>query len=305
MDLFELPPLLWHTLRQKLKPSEELEVKRIIGWAEVEHNEELHQEASQLMDILHEYRERIDHQEEFSVQRRMQLARDPEWEFLQNEITTFVSALRKRGVEQPASQQLLCRVSVAAPVCQTRPFSACEQRPVTPASDLSASASSHKPAQVSRLDIRRPSSSCGRPSTASFSSRSGADTNRSSQAPAIEDDAFDAASSLNIETVESSASSLQLRLRREADNLMQNIAILHLALEDEADREDSVSSVSSLPSLEQLRVASSQLQAEFMSRSHPELIGSEPVARGRLRRNHPHPSTTAATSISQPTARSD
>jgi hypothetical protein len=282
MDLFELPPLLWHTLKQKLKPSEELEVKRILGWAEVEHNEELHQEASQLLHILEEYRERIDHQEEFTVQRRMLLTRDPEWEFLQNEIATFVSALRNRGVGQPASQQLLNRVCAATPVHQTLPVQACEKRPVTPASDLTASLSTNKPAQVSRLDIRRPSSSCGRPSTASFSSRSGADTNRSSQSFVIEDDVFDSVSFLSIETVESCASSLQLRLRREADNLMQNIAILHLALEDEADREDSVSS---MPSLEELRTASSQLQAEYISRSFPEHSGSERIARGRLRPN--------------------
>ena len=54
VDACDLPPLVWHTLKQKLKPSEELEVKRIIGWAEVENNEELHQEALQLVDILHE-----------------------------------------------------------------------------------------------------------------------------------------------------------------------------------------------------------------------------------------------------------
>ena len=54
MDAFGLPPLLWHTLKQKLKPSEELEVKRILGWADVEHSEDLHQEASQLFDILQE-----------------------------------------------------------------------------------------------------------------------------------------------------------------------------------------------------------------------------------------------------------
>lgn len=283
MDLFELPPLLWHTLKQKLKPSEELEVKRVLGWAEVEHNEELYQEALQLLEILHEYRERIDHQEEFSVQRRMLLNRDPEWEFLQSEIATFVNALRKRGVGQSAPQHLLDRLSAAAaPVDQTRPLSAREQRPITPASDLAASISSNKPAQISRLDIRRPSSSCGRPSTASFSSRSGADTNRTSQAPLIEDDVFDSASSLSIETVEICASSLQLRLRREADNLMQNIAILHLALEDEADREDSVPS---MPSLEELRTASSQLQAEYISRSYPEHSGSELITRGRLRPN--------------------
>ena len=61
MDAHALPPLLWHTLKQKLKPSEEIEVKRILGWAEVERNEELHQEALQLLDILQEYRERVRH----------------------------------------------------------------------------------------------------------------------------------------------------------------------------------------------------------------------------------------------------
>jgi hypothetical protein len=277
MDTFDLPPLLWHTLKQKLKPSEELEVKRILGWAEVERNEDLHQEALQLVDILLEYRLRVDSQEECSEQRRRQLARDPEWEFLQSEISTFVSALRSRGVDQPAARHI-----VLSCVDQARPLSACAHRPVTPASDVPASLSSHKPAQVSRLDVRRPSSSCGRPSTASFSSRSRADTSRASHAASDVDDALESASSLNIETVESCAGSLQLRLRRETDTLMQNIAILHLSLEDERDREDAVAS---LPSLEQLRSASSQLQAEFISRSFPELSGCERagISRGRLR----------------------
>jgi hypothetical protein len=285
MDSFDLPPLLWHTLKQKLKPSEELEVKRILGWAEVERNEDLHQEALQLVDILLEYRQRVDSQEEYCEQRRRQLARDPEWEFLQSEISTFVNALRSRGVEQAAA-----RHSALSCVEHARPLSACAQRPVTPASDVLglplglglASLSSQKPAQVSRLDVRRPSSSCGRPSTASFSSRSRADTSRASHAAPDLDDALESAASLNIETVESCAGSLQLRLRRETDTLMQNIAILHLALEDERDREDAVAS---LPSLEQLRSASSQLQAQFISHSSPQLSGCERagISRGRLR----------------------
>jgi hypothetical protein len=279
MDTFDLPPLLWHTLKQKLKPSEELEVKRILGWAEVERNEDLHQEALQLVDILLEYRLRVDSQEECSEQRRRQLARDPEWEFLQSEISTFVNALRSRGVEQPAA-----RHNALSCVEHARPLSACAQRPITPASDVLglplASLASNKPAQVSRLDVRRPSSSCGRPSTAnqSFSSRSRADTGRASHAASDLDDAIESAASLNIETVESCAGSLQLRLRRETDTLMQNIAILHLALEDERDREEAVAPP---PSLEQLRSASSQLQAEFISRSSGcERAG---ISRGRLR----------------------
>ena len=280
MDSFDLPPLLWHTLKQKLNPSEELEVKRILGWAEVERNEELHQEASQLVEILQEYRERIDSQEECSVQRRMQLERDPEWEFLHTEIATFVSALRKKGLEPPVCKQTLDCLTAVSTSTHSRPFSACEQRPGTPASDPVASFSSQKPAQVSRLDVRRPTSSCGRPSTAGFSSRSRADTSRSSQCAPSDYDVVDSASSLNIETVESCASGLRLRLGREADNLMQNIAILHLALEDERDREDAVSS---MPSIEELRTTSSQLQAEFASRSLPEHSPSEPIVRGRLR----------------------
>ena len=212
MDSFDLPPLLWHTLKQKLNPSEELEVKRILGWTVVEHNEDLHQEATQLVEILHEYRERIDSQEQCCAQ--LQLERDPEFDFLRTEIATFVTALRKKGLEP-------------API-HTRPFSACEQRPVTPAADPLQSLSSHKSAHVSRLDVRRPSSSFGRPSTACFSSRS--------LAAASDYDVVDSASSLNIETVESCASNLRLRLRREEDNLLQNIAILHLALEDEGER---------------------------------------------------------------------
>ena len=62
-----------------------------------------------------------------------------------------------------------------------------------------------------------------------------------------------------IQTVVSCAGSLQLRLRRVTDSLMQNIAILHLALENERDREEAVSPPLSL---EQLRSASS---AEFIT----------------------------------------
>jgi hypothetical protein len=293
MDAFGLPPPLWHSLKQKLKPSEELEVKRILGWADVEHNEDLHQEASQLVEILQEYRERIDSQEERCVQRRMQLARDPEWEFLQSEIATFVSALRNRDSDQLAPQKMPNRLAAASPAFQTRPLSACEQRPASPASQAAVTVhtlSLHTavPVQVSRLDVRRPSSSCGRPGTSSSSaassSRSRADTSRShASAAAGDDDVLDSVACLSIETVESCASSLQLRLRREADNLMQNIAILHLALEDEREREDAVLTV---PSLEQLRTTSSQLQAEFVSRASHDGSGfeaNEPVARGRLR----------------------
>jgi hypothetical protein len=71
------------------------------------------------------------------------------------------------------------------------------------------------------------------------------------------DDAIESAASLNIQTVGSCAGSLQLRLRRETDSLMQNIAILHLVLENERDREEAVSPP---PSLEQLRSSSSQLR---------------------------------------------
>ena len=143
------------------------------------------------------------------------------------------------------------------------------------------------PVQVSRLDIRRPSSSSGRPSTASSSScRSRADTNRSSHAAAGDDEhVLESAACLNIETVEGCAGSLQLRLRREADNLIQNIAILHLALEDERDRENENAALS-LPSLEQLRATSSQLQAEFNSRSQQDgsdLAAYDTIPRGRLR----------------------
>lgn len=279
MDAHALPPLLWHTLKQKLKPSEEIEVKRILGWAEVERNEELHQEALQLLDILQEYRERVDSQEERCLQRRMQLARDPEWDFLQTEIATFITALRNRGVDH----QLPSCVSSAPPATPTRPSSAFE-RSATLTESHPTSLPFQKPAHVTRLDVRRPSSSCSRPSTAAASSRSRADTSRSSaSAQPSDDDTLDSAASLSIETVESCAGSLQLRLCREGDNLIQNIAILHLALEDERDREDAVSS---LPSLEQLRTTSSQLQAEFISRSFPVGSGYEPnapVARGRLR----------------------
>ncbi len=114
-------------------------------------------------------------------------------------------------------------------------------------------------AQFSRLDVRRPSSFCGRPSTTnqSFSSRSRADTGRASYAASDLDDAIESAASLIIQTVESCAGSMQLRLRRETDSLMQNIAILHLALEDERDREEAVAPP---PSLDQLRSSSSQLR---------------------------------------------
>jgi hypothetical protein len=70
------------------------------------------------------------------------------------------------------------------------------------------------------------------------------------------DDAIESAASLNIQTVVSCAGSLQLRLRRVTVSVMPNIAILHLALEDERDREEAVAPP---PSLDQLRSASSQL----------------------------------------------
>jgi hypothetical protein len=268
MDPLVLPPPLWHTLREKLNPSEELEVKRILGWADVERNEELHQEAAQLLEILHEYRERVDCEESHCVQRQMQLARDPEWEFLHSEIAAFVDALRKRGVEQPLPKQILNSVCAATPVSQTRPFSAHEH----------PAAVAVRPAQVARLDVRRPTTSGVRPSTASCSSRSRADTDRSLRVS--DEDILEAASCLSLETIERCAGSLQSRLRREADTLMQNIAVLHLALDDERDRQDAVASA---PSLDELRQTSSKLQAEIVSRSFPELGCSERIARGRLR----------------------
>jgi hypothetical protein len=271
VDARDLPPLLWHTLKQKLKPSEELEVKRIIGWAEVENNEELHQEALQLVDILHECGARLI-------------------------LCFFVTSCA-------------CTESASTPRSSAASNSACSSRAILngsfcklrlpPATDTSASHSFHKtmPVQVSRLDIRRPSSSSGRPSTASSSScRSRADTSRSSHAAAAGDDShaaaagdhehvLESAACLNIETVEGCVGSLQLRLRREADNLIQNIAILHLALEDERDRENE-NAASSLPSLEQLRATSSQLQAEFNSRSQQDggdHSAYDTIPRGRLR----------------------
>jgi hypothetical protein len=62
--------------------------------------------------------------------------------------------------------------------------------------------------------------------------------------------------------VGSCAGSLQLRLRRETDSLMHIIAILHLALADERDREEAVAPP---PSLDLLRSASSQLRVIALS----------------------------------------
>jgi hypothetical protein len=239
---FQAPKSVFAELRAKLVPAEVQEVVIILGQAQIDRNDELHQELGTLLDILREYTAEVDGK---AKQWRARFSRDTNRDMITTEIRSFVSALRSK---------------TSTPI---------SLRPVTPhdRSVLSYVLPEHgpEPQSARQLLASRGGSRCGargipasvgemeRPGTAEVAGRLAREI-------AAREGGDGGSGQLSLDAMETEAQRFQQVLKEEEEELKTHIEFLHAVLEAEHERDGLHSVVPTTTDLKDLR---DKLQTEL------------------------------------------